>query len=96
MNIEFSGKIWFWRGPAPWYFVTVPEEQCHGLKAILNRVTYGWGMIPVRVQIGKTRWETSMFPKDGRYLVPIKASIRKAEKLAEDDTVTLQIEVQGS
>jgi Domain of unknown function (DUF1905) len=96
MNFEFDGKIWFWRGPAPWYFVTVPEEQCHVLKAILNRVTYGWGMIPVRVQIGKSEWETSMFPKDGRYLVPIKTTIRKAEKLAEGDTVTIRLEVQGS
>lgn len=84
------------KGPAPWYFVTVPEEHCHGLKAILSRVTYGWGMIPVRVQIGKTRWETSMFPKDGRYLVPIKTTIRKAEKLEEGDSVTIQLEVQGS
>ena len=81
MNIEFNGKIWYWRGPAPWYFVTVPEKQCSDLKAILKLVTYGWGMIPVNVQIGKTEWKTSMFPKDDRYLVPIKDKVRKAEKL---------------
>lgn len=93
MKIEFNGKIWFWKGPAPWYFVTVPEEQCHDLRDVSGFVTYGWGMIPVTVQIGQTRWQTSLFPKDGRYIVPIKASTRKAEKLAEGDEVIVQLEV---
>ncbi len=66
MNIEFDGKIWFWQGPAPWYFVTVPAKQCRDLKAISGFVTYGWGMIPANVRIGKTEWKTSLFPKDGR------------------------------
>ncbi len=94
MNIEFKGKIWFWRGPAPWFFVTVPAEQSRDLKAISGFVTYGWGVIPVHVRIGKTEWQTSLFPKDGRYLVPIKASVREAEKLEEGDTVTVRLEVR--
>jgi hypothetical protein len=93
MNIDFNGKIWFWRGPAPWYFVTVPAQQCRDLKAISRTVTYGWGMIPVRVRIGKSEWLTSLWPKDDSYIVPIKASIRKAEKLEEGDTVTIRLEV---
>jgi hypothetical protein len=93
MNIEFNGKIWFWKGPAPWYFVTVPAEQSDDIKAISASVTYGWGVIPVQVRIGKTKWTTSLFPKDDRYLVPIKASIRKAEKLEEGDNVTIQLKV---
>ncbi len=94
MNIEFKGKIWFWKGPAPWYFVTVPTTQCRDLKAIVQLVTYGWGMIPVHARIGNTAWTTSMFPKDGRYIVPIKASVRKAEHLEEGDNVTVHLEVQ--
>jgi hypothetical protein len=75
MIIEFNGEIWFWHGPAPWYFVTVPADQSSDLKAILGFVTYGWGMIPVKVRIGKTEWKTSMFPKDGCYVVLIKTSV---------------------
>ena len=60
MNIEFNGKIWFWKGPAPWYFVTVPAKQCRDLKALSGFVTYGWGMIPANVRIGKTEWKTSL------------------------------------
>ena len=93
MNIEFKGKIWCWRGPAPWYFVTVPAKQGYDLKAISGFVTYGWGVIPVRVRIGKTEFTTSLFPKDGSYIVPIKSSVRKAESLDEGDKVTVRLEV---
>ena len=94
MHIEFDARIWHWRGPAPWFFVTVPEEQCDSLRAISGFVTYGWGMIPAKVRIGKTEWTTSLFPKDGSYIVPIKASVRKAENLEEGGKVTVQLEVR--
>lgn len=94
MHLEFSGKVWFWQGPAPWFFVTVPEKESRDLKAISAIVTYGWGVIPVHVRIGKTGWTTSLFPKDGLYLVPIKASVRKAENLEEGDEVTIRLEVR--
>jgi hypothetical protein len=94
MNIKFDGEIWFWKGPAPWYFVTVPVQQCRDLKALSGFVTYGWGMIPAHVQIGKTEWKTSLWPKDDRYIVPIKANVRKAEGLEEGDTVTIRLEVR--
>jgi Domain of unknown function (DUF1905) len=93
MNLEFHGKIWYWAGPAPWYFVTIPVKQCRELKAAAKFVTYGWGMIPVLVQIGETEWKTSLFPKDGRYIVPIRASVRKAENLEEGNKVSLRLEV---
>lgn len=93
MNIAFEGKIWFWKGPAPWYFVTVPVEQSSDLKGISSYVTYGWGMIPVIAQIGKTEWKTSLFPKDGLYIVPIKASVRKAENLQQDDKVAVRLKI---
>jgi hypothetical protein len=94
MDIEFNGEIWYWRGPAPFYFVTVPAEQSSKLKAISGLVTYGWGVIPVHVRIGETEWQTSLFPKDGLYLVPLKDSVRKAESLKEGDNVTIQLQVR--
>lgn len=94
MEIKFSGKIWIWRGPAPWYFVTVPEAESRSLDEILRMVTYGWGMVPVYVRIGKTEWKTSLWPKDGRYIVPLKVRVREAEKLDEGDTVTVRLAVR--
>lgn len=95
MTLEFSGPVWHWAGPAPWYFVTVPAEQCRDLHAASKFVTYGWGMLPVRVRIGGTEWTTSLFPKDERYIVPVKASVRRAEQLQEGDEVTVRLELRS-
>jgi hypothetical protein len=95
MRFEFSGAIWYWRGPAPYHFLTVPEAQSKELKAIVHLLTYGWGMIPVQARIGQTEFTTSMFHKDGRYVLPVKDSVRKAEGVEEGDHVTARIEVQA-
>ncbi len=93
MNVEFSGPIWHWRGPAPFYFVTVPADESDALRVISGVVTYGWGMIPATVHVGRTTWKTALWPKDGGYIVPLKYSVRKAERLAEGDVVTIRLEV---
>jgi Domain of unknown function (DUF1905) len=93
VNLQFSGELWFWRGPAPWYFITVPEEECGELEATAAFASYGWGMIPVTAHIGRTQWTTSLFPKDERYIVPVKASVRKAEGLEVGDTATVRLAV---
>ncbi len=94
MIFEFDAEIIYWRGPAPFYYARMPEDESRDLKGISNFFTYGWGVIPVRVRIGKTIWKTSLFPKDGRYLVPIKADIRKAEQIEEGDIVAIWLELQ--
>jgi len=94
MVIEFSGIIFSWRGPAPYLFVAVPPKQSGEIKAVSGLVTYGWGVIPVHVRVGKTEWKTSLFPKEGRYLVPIKMAAQKAEDLKEGDTVQIRLEVR--
>ena len=91
MELEFSGEVWFWRGPSPYHFVTVPEPECDHLRAASALVTYGWGMIPAELRIGVTRWTTSLFPKDGGYVVPLKDKVRNAEGISVGDTVTVQL-----
>jgi hypothetical protein len=93
VSVKFTEKIFYWKGPAPFYFVKIPAKQSRDIKAVSKLVTYGWGVIPVSVQIGETEWETSLFPKDDRYLVPIKDKVRKAEKLEEGDKLTVKLEV---
>ena len=93
MDLLFSGPLWFWRGPSPYHFVTVPDEESAELEAASALVTYGWGMIPVSAQIGQTDWTTSLFPKDGGYVVPVKDLVRKAEGLDVGDTVTVRLSV---
>lgn len=96
LNIAFTGTLWFWKGPAPWYFVPVPDVLCGDIRDIASLVTYGWGVIPVTVHIGRSTWQTSLFPKDGRYLVPIKARVRAAEQLTEGDEVEVSLDISLS
>ena len=63
MIIEFKGEIFYWRGPAPFLFVAIPEDPSRDLKAISARVTYGWGVIPVHVRIGKLNGKLPYSPK---------------------------------
>ncbi len=93
MDLEFRGEVWFWRGPSPYHFVTVPERESAALGELSAEVTYGWGMIPVAARIGSTRWTTSLFPKDGGYIVPLKDKVRDAEQLDVGDAVTLHLVV---
>jgi len=91
--LEFAGEAIWWRGPAPFIFVPVPADLSAEIKAISSRVTYGWGVIPVKAQIGDTEYTTSLFPKDGLYLVPIKLKVQKAENVNVGEVVTIRIEI---
>jgi hypothetical protein len=93
MNVEFSGDIWHWRGPSPYHFVTVSDEECGALEAVAPLVSYGWGMIPVSARIGATEWKTSLFPKDGGYILPVKDMVRRAELLEVGDIVSVRLTV---
>jgi hypothetical protein len=94
MDFGFSAEMWHWRGPAPFHFITLPEEATAPIKAISALVTYGWGMIPVRARIGQSEWNTAMFPKNGRYVLPVKDIVRTAEGLADGDIVAVQLSVR--
>ena len=93
MQLEFSGEVWFWRGPSPYHFVTVPEDESAQLRAVAAGVTYGWGMVPVAARIGATAWTTSLFPKDGGYVLPVKDLVRTAEALDVGDAVDVRLTI---
>jgi hypothetical protein len=89
MELELTGEIFYWRGPAPYHYVRVPAEQSAAIRAVAAQVSYGWGMIPVVARLADTEWTTALFPKDGRYLVPIKDAVRNAEGIDDGDLVTI-------
>lgn len=93
MELEFSGEIIHWRGPSPFHFVDVPEPHRSVIADAASELTYGWGVVPVAGRIGRTRFTTSLFPKDGGYLVPIKVAVRRAEGLDLGDVVAVRLEL---
>jgi hypothetical protein len=95
VDLEFSGEIIEWRGPAPHHFVTVPEEQSAAIEAVASMVTYGWGAIPVAARVGRTDFTTSLVPRGELYLVPIKVAVRRAERVALGDRVTVHLRLDA-
>ena len=95
MKVQFNGTIFTWRGSSPYFFVTVPTDESDYLKSISATVTYDWGMIPVTAQVGGTVWTTSLFPKYGRYLLPLEDKVPKAERLVEGAEMLVRLEVPG-
>ena len=93
MQLTFAGDMFEWRGPSPFYFVRVPDEDAVRIREGASMVTYGWGVIPVTVSIGATTATTSLFPKDGGYLVPIKNSVRLPEELSVGDIVDVTLAI---
>ncbi len=100
---RFTGPLWLWRGTAKdgtptstaWHFITIDGDTAAAIRAAAPGRSAAWGSVYVSVTIGATRWQTSVFPSKNvsGYLLPVKAAVRKAEGLAEGDTVTLEIEI---
>ena len=95
MRLEFSGTVFEWRGPAPYHYVRVPDPQAAEIEAVAPFVSYGWGCIPVTGRVGETEFTTSLFPKDGGYLVPLKDKVRKAEDVTLGDVVTIHLTIDA-
>jgi Domain of unknown function (DUF1905) len=94
LRIEFAGELWYWRGPAPFHFVSVPADAGLDLRAVAPVVSYGWGMIPVSARIGTTDFTTALIPTKGSYAMPVKDAVRVAEDLALGDLVSVELTVR--
>ena len=93
MTLEFAAETIEWRGPAPFVFVPVPPELCEEIRAVSARVTYGWGVIPASVTIGASTYQTSLFSRNGGYLVPVKVVIQRAESVSVGQPVRVRLEI---
>ena len=89
----FVGELFEWRGPSPYHYIRVPPDIADQLRELSPMLTYGWGVIPVTVRIGESEFTTSLFPKDGGYLLPIKDKIRKGEGLVIGDDVAVELSI---
>ncbi len=102
-RITYTGPLWRWttdKAPAAWHFITIDGDAGEALSAtaLMQRLEMGrragFGSIKVKAQIGGSSFNTSVFPaKDTGWMLPVKAAVRKAEGLAEGDSVTVTLEV---
>lgn len=95
MKVTFKSNLWIWDGPAPWYFITVPDKESKEIRTRFRSVHRGWGSIPVEVNIGSSIWKTSIFwEKKGTYLLPIKKEVRTIEKLRPGHKYEVSLNVE--
>jgi hypothetical protein len=96
-TVTFTAPCWPYSGKGAWYFVTLPAESAAEItffsKALNGGKRTGWGSVRVTVQVGKTVWQTSLFPdsKNKSYVLPIKAAVRKAENIFEGKLVKVRV-----
>jgi hypothetical protein len=89
MTIHFTATVVEWRGPSPFFFAPIPGEHTLAIRAAARRVSYGWGVIPVRATIGEVVFTTSLFPKDDSYLLPLKDAVRRRRNVTAGDAVEI-------
>ncbi|MDX3075554.1 DUF1905 domain-containing protein [Streptomyces sp. MI02-7b] len=94
MELLFAGRVIEWRGPSPYFFAVVPDDECTHIREVAAMASYGWGVIPVEARIGEVTFTTSLFPKDGGYLLPLKNAVRVPQGLAAGDEVTVGMTVR--
>ncbi|MDQ3663121.1 MAG: DUF1905 domain-containing protein [Actinomycetota bacterium] len=94
MELTFASRVIEWRGPAPYYFVAIPDEESADIREVAARASYGWGVIPVEARIGAVDFKTSLFPKDGGYLLPLKDAVRRQRGLSPGDEVSVEMIVR--
>ena len=92
---EFDAELIHWRGPAPFVFAPLTPELSDEVKDAARGLMY-WGQVPVTATIGATTFETAMWPKDGRFLLPIKVAVQRAERLDVGDPVSVSLSLRGS
>ncbi len=91
-----KSEVWQYPGMAGWYFLSIPKKQSADIKKRFGAKKRGWGSLPIFATIGKTTWQTSIFPdkKSGSYLLPLKAAIRKKEAIKGRDVVSFVIKLR--
>lgn len=98
IQFTFIGKCWLWQGKGAWHFITLPQDKSEEVKYFSDNhfgKRRGWGSVRVSANIGVTEWQTSISPASNldAYILPIKADVRKKQKIVEGDDVQVSLQV---
>jgi hypothetical protein len=94
VSFAFDARLIAWRGPAPFVFAPIPGDLTPEIRFAAHDASYGWGVVPVTATIGATVFTTSLFPRDGGYLLPIKVAVQRAEGIGIGDDVTVVLTIR--
>ena len=93
-SLGFETRVIEWRGPSPFFYAPIPAQFVDELRQLAKIVSYGWGVAPVEARIGDVAFKTSLFPKDGGYLLPLKDAVRRATNVTAGDLVFVEMVIR--
>lgn len=93
IKYEFTAKVWMYNSTGAWHFVSLPPDLSKEIRESLKWQEEGWGRLKVSASVGNTQWETAIWfdTKLQCYLLPLKAEIRKKEKIENDKMISVSI-----
>ncbi len=94
-DAEVVGTVWRYPGESAWYFLTLPGDLADEIRSEVEPA--GFGSVRVTATVGATTWSTSVFPDkaSGSYVLPVKAAVRRAERIDDGTTVSVHLVVGG-
>jgi hypothetical protein len=92
-DFTFLAPVIEWRGPAPFFFVAIPAEHSDAIRDAARTASYGWGVVPVEAEIRAVVFTTSLFPRGGDYLLPLKIKVRRDADIAPDEMVLVEMRI---
>jgi len=94
-EVAFEAEVIHWRGPSPYFYAPVPQGLADEVRSLARIASYGWGVVPVEARLAEVAFTTSLFPKDGTYLVPLKDAVRRAAGVTAGDRVSVRVRVRA-
>lgn len=92
-DLRFAATAIEWRGPAPHIFLPIPPELTGEIRYAARQASYGWGVVPVTAKVAGIAFTTSLFPRDGGYLLPLKLAVRRPAGIAAGVLVTAEVRI---
>lgn len=92
-DVAFEAQVVHWRGPSPYFFAPLPAPAAAEVRRVAPAATYGWGVVPVEARLAGVAFTTSLFPRDGGYLLPLKDAVRRKTGVTAGDRVAVEITV---
>ncbi|MBO9713210.1 DUF1905 domain-containing protein [Sphingomonas sp.] len=94
LDVAFDAEVIHWRGPAPFLFLPVPEPLVGEVRYAARLASYGWGCVPVAAEIQGFAFTTSLFPRDGGYMLPVKVAVQRACGIGLGDRVQASMRIE--
>jgi len=79
-----------------WIFALLPKDMSKEIRSNFGGLEEGWGRMKITAKVNSTEWKTSIWfdTKKDTYMLPLKAEIRKKEKIVLDENVKIVIFVK--